>query len=185
MPASRYLLLPAYAALSLVAVALAADYVKPDIKPGLWEVTHVPQVSGQMPIPEDQLAKMTPEQRARVEAAIQASMSNAQKPRVSRECMTPEKIARGFDLGKHDDASCTRKVITSSSTELKLHDECSKPNGKSVTDVHFQVSGGVKMTGTVNVVMSSGTQSMTINNTLTGKWLGADCGNVKDAEVQK
>jgi hypothetical protein len=166
--------------------AEAADYVKPDIKPGLWEVTSVPQVSGEMPIPEEQLQKMTPEQRARVQAAMQSSMGSARKPRVYKECMTPDKIARGLDLDKGaTDASCKRTILASTPSELKLHDECSRPNGKSVTDVHFQVEGTTRMTGKVNIVMSSGGKSMTVNSSLSGKWLGADCGGIKDTEVQK
>jgi hypothetical protein len=173
----------------LVSVAvpvLAADLVKPDIKPGLWEVTTNPHVSGQMPIPDDQLAKMTPEQRARLDAAIKASQARSGKPRVYKECMTPEKIARGFDMDKESEgSSCKRNVVSSSANELTLHDECAKPDGKTSTDVHFEIKSGTQMNGKINVVMSSGTKTMTVNSTVQGKWLGADCGNVKDAELQK
>ena len=60
--ASRQLLPITLATLSVAALVQAAELVKPDIKPGLWEISHQPQVSGQLPLPEDQLAKMTPEQ---------------------------------------------------------------------------------------------------------------------------
>ena len=173
-------------ALTAICLAQAADYVKPDIKPGLWEVTHTPQMSGEMPIPEDQLAKMSPEQRARIEAAIKSSMSNASKPRVYKECMTPEKIARGLDLDRGGrDASCKRTIISSSASELRLHDECARKDGKSVTDLHFQIEHATRMTGTIDVVMSSAGKTMTVNSKLTGKWLGSDCGTVKDTEVEK
>ena len=65
-----------------IALAQAAEYAKPNIKPGLWEVTVTPKVSGEMPIPEDQLAKMTPEQRAKVEAMVKGAGS---KPRVYKD----------------------------------------------------------------------------------------------------
>ena len=172
--------------LAAAVAAHAADYVKPDIKPGLWEVTSVPQVSGEMPIPEDQLQKMTPEQRARVQAAMQSGMGSARKPRVYKECMTPEKIARGLDLDKAgNDASCKRTILSSTPSELKLHDECSRQNGKSVTDVHFRIEGTTRMTGKVNVVMSSGGKSMTVNSSLSGKWLSPDCGGIRDTQVEK
>jgi hypothetical protein len=181
--ASSKLLRVAYASVAVTVLAQAADIAMPNIKPGLWQVTTNPQMSGQLPIPDDQLAKMPPEQRARIEAAVQAS---ANKPRVYRECMTPEKIARGFEIDRHgEDSSCQRKVITSSSSELKLHDECTKPEGKSVTDVHFKVKGGEQMNGQITAVITSGTKTMTVNSTVQGKWLGASCGTVTDAELQK
>lgn len=166
--------------------ARAADPVKPDIRPGLWEVSMNPQVSGEMPIPDDQLAKMPPEQRARFEAAIKAAMSKGAMARTYKECMTPEKIAHGFDVDKNgDEASCKRKVISSSSTELTLHDECNRQDGKTVSDMHFQVKGGTQASGEVKVVSTSGSKTMTVNSSIQGKWLAASCGNIKDRELEK
>lgn len=173
----------ALTSLAVTAWVHAADVTKPNIKPGLWEVTTTPHISGEMPIPEDQLAKMTPEQRAKLQAAMQQHQT---KPRVYKECMTPEKIARGFDIDRSgEDASCKRNVVSSSANELTLHDECSKPDRKTVMDVHFEVKGGTQMSGKINVLMTSAGKTMTINNTLQGKWLGANCGTVTDAEPQK
>jgi hypothetical protein len=169
---------------ALTALAQAADPVKPNIKPGLWEVSISPHVSGEMPIPEDQLAKMTPEQRARLEAMIKAHTANSSTPKVYKECMTPEKIARGFDMDR-DDSSCKRKVVSSSSNELTLHDECDKPDQKTVSDVHFEIKGGTQMSGKINVVVSAGAKHMTVNSAMQGKWLSASCGAVKDAELEK
>jgi hypothetical protein len=183
----RKLLQVAVTTLIATTAALATDLIKPNIKPGLWEVTSHPQMSGQMPIPDEELAKMTPEQRARMEAAIKASMANTVKPHVYKECMTPEKIARGFDIDRHgDDSSCTRKVVSSSSNEVTLHDECNNARQKTVSDVHFEVKGGSAMSGKINIVMTSASgKTMTVNSTLEGKWLGSSCGAVKDAEVEK
>jgi hypothetical protein len=179
----RRLLQLALTSLAVTAWVQAAELAKPNIKPGLWEVTTNPHVSGEMPIPEEQLAKMTPEQRARLEAAVKAHQT---KPRVYKECMTPEKIARGFDIDRSgDDASCKRNVVSSSAKELTLHDECSKPDRKTSMDVHFEVKGGTQMSGTINVVVTSAGKTMTVNSTVQGKWLGASCGTVKDAELEK
>ena len=179
----RRLLQLALTSLAVTAWVQAAELTKPNIKPGLWEVTTNPHISGEMPIPEDQLAKMTPEQRARLEAAVKAHQS---KQRVYKECMTPEKIARGFDIDRNgDDSSCKRNVVSSSANELTLHDECSKPDRKTSMDVHFEVKGGTQMSGKINVVMTSAGKTMTVNSTVQGKWLGANCGTVKDAELEK
>jgi Protein of unknown function (DUF3617) len=174
----------ALVALALAAFAQAVEPVKPNIKPGLWEVSINPHVSGEMPIPEEQLAKLTPEQRARLEAMMKSRAANTTAPKLYKECMTPEKIARGFDMDR-DDTGCKRKVVSSSANELTVHDECDKPNQKTVSDVHFEVKGGTQMSGRINVQVSSGAKTMTINNTMQGKWLGASCGAVKDAELEK
>jgi Protein of unknown function (DUF3617) len=184
-PAPRRLVQLAYACIAMTALAQAADFVKPNIKPGLWEVTNSPQVIGDMPISEDQLAQMSPEQRARLEAAMKAGMASANKARTYKECMTPEKIARGFDIDKDEGKSCKRKIVSSTATELQLHDECESTERKTVSDVHFQVKGGTQMTGKINVVISSGAKTMTVNSSVQGKWLGADCGAVKDAQLEK
>lgn len=169
-----------------VTLAHGADLVRPNIKPGLWEVSVDPEISGEMPIPEDQLARMTPEQRARLEAAIKSSLAKGVQHHRYRECMTPEKIARGFDIDKNgDDASCKRKVISSTPSEVTLHDECDRPERKTVTDVHFEVKGGTQMSGKLKVLMTSNGKSMTVNSAVAGKWLGASCGDVKDAEAVK
>jgi hypothetical protein len=143
-------------------------------------------MSGQMPIPEEQLAKMTPEQRTRLQAAMQSGMANGSKPRVYKECMTPEKIARGFEMDRGaDEASCKRTIVSSTSSELTLHDECNRPERQSVTDVHFEIKGGTQMNGKINVVVTSSGKTMTVDSTVQGKWLSASCGTVKDAELEK
>ncbi len=172
----------------VAATALAADLVKPDIRPGLWEVTSTPQMSGQLPIPEAQLAQLSAEQRARLEAAMQAQLQNNNKPRTYRECMTPEKIARGFDIDRNsgERSQCKRNVVTSSPRALQMHDECQESDGAtSVTDVNFTLKGGTEMSGNIHFVLTSGSRNMTMNAVLQGKWLGASCGSVKDSELVK
>jgi hypothetical protein len=176
----------AYASAAFALLAHAADIIKPDIKSGLWEVTSNPKISGELPISDEQFAKMPPEQRAKFEAMLKAGMKSAAKPHVYKECMTPEKLARGFEAEGHGDAaSCDRKVVTSTRTELQLHDVCSKASGKTVTDVHFQITHAVQMTGTINAAITSGGKTMTVTSALQGKWLAADCGNIKDSEMEK
>ena len=183
----RKLLLVTVTTLTAATLAHATDLIKRNIKPGLWEVTSIPQVSGEMPIPDEDLAKMTPEQRARMQAAMKGYMANSVKPHVYKECMTPEKIAKGFDIDRHgDDSSCVRKVVSSSSSEVTLHDECNNKTQKTVSDVHFEVNSGTQMSGKINIVISNPAgKTMKVNSTLQGKWLAASCGSVKDSEAEK
>ena len=182
----RFALLPLVLASVAVTMQVGAAEPKPNIKPGLWEVTINPQVSGEIPIPEEQLAKMSPEQRARLQAMLKSNAARSATPRAYKECMTPEKIARGFDMDRGaEEASCKRKVISSSANEVTMHDECTKPDRKSVSDVHFEIKGGTQMNGKINVVVTASGKTMTVNSTMQGKWLAANCGTVKDAQLEK
>jgi Protein of unknown function (DUF3617) len=182
--ASSKLLQTVLTTVILIAGVRAAEIVKPDIKPGLWEISMTPKLSGQLPISDADLAKMTPERRAQVEAAFKSATA---KPRVLKECMTPEKIAHGFSFDRSgNDSSCTRKVISSSANELTLHDECNRQTQKTVSDAHFEVKGGTQTSGRFHVVMTSTDgKSTTWDSTFQGKWLGASCGSVKDIEMEK
>jgi len=169
-------------ALAAAALVEAAEYTKPNIKPGLWQVTVTPKMSGEMPIPEDQLAKMTPEQRAKIDAAMKGAGS---KPHVYKDCMTPEKIAKGFQMERGaDEASCKRNIITSTASELTLHDECNHTNRKTVSDVHFEFKGGTQINGKMHIVTTSSGKSMTVDSSVAGKYVTASCGSVKDAEPE-
>ena len=73
----------AVAAIAVGALALtqvrAADLTL-NVKTGLWQTTVSMETSGQLPIPEADLAKMTPERRQQFEAAMNTAMANASQP---------------------------------------------------------------------------------------------------------
>ena len=65
-----------------------ADAVQPlDVKPGLWETTTTTEMGGMPPMPADVLAKMTPEQRAKFEAAMKARAAQGAKTTTRRTCL--------------------------------------------------------------------------------------------------
>jgi Protein of unknown function (DUF3617) len=175
----------ALVALAIVVLAEAAEPIKLNIKPGLWEIASEGKIDGAPPIPDDQLARMTPEQRARFEAAMQASMAEAAKAHLSKNCVTPEKIARGLDIQQHNNASCDKKIAVNSASELDVNEDCSTDKGNTVMREHFQLSGSEQMSGSVHMVRTSAGKSMTIDSNIHGKWLGASCGDVKDVEIEK
>ena len=166
--------------------ARPADPIKLNIKLGLWEIATQANISGAPPIPEDSLAKMSPEQRARMQAAIQASMADVAKPRLAKHCVTQEKVAQGFNLDRqHDSATCQKKLLTNTATELQLTETCPEDNGSTSIDEHIQVSGSDQVAGTVHFVKTSGGKSMTVDSTIKGQWLAASCGDIKDFQLEK
>jgi hypothetical protein len=166
--------------------AKAADPIKLNIKLGLWEIATQANISGAPPIPDDALAKMSPEQRAHMQAAIQASMAEVAKPRLAKHCVTQEKVAQGFNLDhQHDGASCQKKFVTNTPSELQLSETCPEENGSTSIDEHIQLSGSDQVAGTVNFMKSNGGKSMTVDSTIKGQWLAASCGDIKDFELEK
>lgn len=158
--------------------------VKLDADTGLWEVTTHGQSNGAPLISEDDLQKLPPEQRERLKAAMQAAMAQAMKGRTMHECLTPEQRARGFDVGD-DSSSCKTTVVKNTSTELEVHKECATDNDRSRITERFHMSGRRQVSGTVDVVQSRAGNDLTLHTNIEGKWLGRDCGNVKDAEIVK
>ena len=173
-------------ALGLALLAGAAEPVKLNIKTGLWEVSLQTQFSGASPFASEKLDKMPPEQRARFEAAMQASMANAAKPKLAKHCLTPEKLARGLDPEhRADDETCQQKIVKNTSSELQITKTCVTEAGNNVMDQHFVMSGSDTVSGTIHAVRTVNGQTSNVNSNLQGKWLSADCGNVKDFEMEK
>jgi hypothetical protein len=164
---------------------LTAPVPQLNIKLGLWEIKTQPQVNGELPTSDESVAKMTPEQRARMQAAMQAMMAHMQQPRTMKECMTAEKRAQGFDTGNDDPTECQQTVGKDTASDFEMTRVCSTAQGNNSTDMKFHAVSSDHVIGTVNAMMSRGTKSITVNSTMEGRWLGSDCGSVKDFEMEK
>jgi hypothetical protein len=162
-------------------LAFAADFVPPNLRLGLWEVTESHSMSGMpaMPsIPPEALAKMTPDQRAMIEARMQAAGGN-KKPTVRRYCLTKEKLDKDVAFGQENN-ECTREVVNSSSSmiEMKLH--CKTKDGSSDGSFKFVALSPDSVKGTMHMTMkSSEGQTMNMDYDMTSKYLGSACGDVK------
>jgi hypothetical protein len=167
--------------------AWAADEIKPfDAKPGLWEVSVSTEMPGMPPmppmgsvpkLPDDVLAKMPPEQRARVEAMMKNRSAGGAPQMSNKICLTKESLQAGA-LGQRD-KSCTSKVVSSTSTKQAIHVECSQEQVKSTGDMTVElvdpghIKGAMAMKSTING------QSHDIKMSFDNKWVSADCGDVK------
>jgi hypothetical protein len=160
--------------------AVAADTPNLKVKMGLWEMTTHVQLSGAPIIPDDVLQKLPPEQRARMQAAL----AGLNKPRVLKECMTPDRLSKGFKVGERDDGDCKTTILTNTSSELALKSECSDSGGARVSNVRIIANGSESVTGTVSSVATREGKTVNVNAGVEGKWLGADCGSVKDVELE-
>ena len=157
----------------------AADSLTPlNVKEGLWEVTVTHSMSG-MPaapsIPPDALAKMPPEQRARVEAMMKGTPSTD----VRKECVTKEKLEK-HSAFSNNRGECTRTVVSSTGSKLELKFHCEEKQSSSDGTFLMEAVASDAVKGTMHMVMNSNNgHTMNIDFTISSKYLGPACGDVK------
>ncbi|MGO9863806.1 MAG: DUF3617 domain-containing protein [Terriglobales bacterium] len=160
----------------------AADKITPlNVKLGLWENTVTHSITGMpaMPaIPPDTLAKMPPEQRARIEAMMKQSGMGGPATDVHKECITQEKLDKqsAFDVTQH---GCTRTVVTSTASKLELKIHCEQKQAISDGTLVVEASGADSAKGTMHLVTNAAGRNMNMDFSFSSKYLGPDCGDVK------
>ena len=169
--------------IALIAVSAstlwAADKYQPlDVKTGLWEVTTMTILSGQMPIPPDLLEKLTPEQRARFQERMNAKSMQPAKPIVSRNCLTKEQLDKG-DSFTENRKSCTPAVVSSTKSKVEVRLECVENGVKIDAKVQFEAIDSENVTGQTQSVATGGDHTMNSSSTFTAKWIGSNCGTTK------
>jgi Protein of unknown function (DUF3617) len=157
----------------------AADKITPlNVKEGLWEMTVTHSMTGlpAMPaIPPDTLAKMSPEQRARMEAMMKGGASTD----VRKECITKEKIEKQLAFSDNR-KECTRTVLqsTSSKLEMKIHCEHGQQGATDGT-LLIEAVGSDNVKGKMQAVTNASGRTMNMNFTFSSRYLGPACGDVK------
>ena len=168
-------------ALPLFADPAAAPVKSPNlrIRTGLWQSTVTTNISGELPIPDDVLARMTPEQRKSIQDQMTASKAQNAKPRVSQICITQEKLNNGFQLDNTTHPNCKRTIMADTATAMEVHEVCTENGGTTDVSIHYRALTPESLEGTNHVEMVRQGKTMVSDGTIQGKWLGADCGDVK------
>jgi hypothetical protein len=160
---------------SVVAIPALASAASLNIKPGLWEVHSTVKRSGAPPIPDSVMAKLTPDQRTKLEAALKAQASKPPKETVTKSCITEKDLEKPIPLdpgGKNKD--CKSTLVKSSHTMQMVHVECTgQQNVKG--DWKFEAVDSKSMIGSMDMKVSAGSRTMTVNGKFEGKWLQASC----------
>jgi hypothetical protein len=147
-----------------------------NLKMGLWELTSMSQVGGQMPAIDT--SKMTPEQKAKFEAAMKSVVMGAHT-NVIKSCITPEKYDKAnFMMTDKDADNCKQTVSTNTSTSLEAAVTCTGERART-GQVHIEAPSPTLFKGTVKFTMNENGRPMTVDGTMTAKWVAADCGAVK------
>jgi len=161
------------------AVASQAGPVTLNVKPGLWQMTSSGEAHGAPPIPADALARLSPAQRAQVQAMMARSVAHVAKPHVFKSCVTEKELRQGFDPSEHSSGErCQSTVLSSSATMMDVRVSCvgERRGEHSSGHFHFTASSPVVMNGTIDMTMSDGAHTMRIKRVMQGQWLAADCG---------
>jgi hypothetical protein len=152
--------------------ALAAEPM--DLKLGLWETTVTTNISGS-PMPESALKQMSPEQRARIEAAMKKREAQGPRSHTTRSCLTKEKLNRPFEKqGEPANSNCKNTIVTATRTVQEYKIQCTGPEAHSGV-MHMEAQSPERFKSTVKMNSSRST----INVELNGHWVGADCGKEK------
>ncbi|HEV1287940.1 MAG TPA: DUF3617 domain-containing protein [Bryobacteraceae bacterium] len=163
------------AALILAAGVSRADDVTPlNLKPGLWETTTVQERSGMPSIPPETLARMPPEQRARIEAMTAGKAA----PTTRQSCRLENDLKPFTD---DNTQSCKQTIVTSTSTKQEVKMECEK----GTANVTVEAKDSEHVNGLVVMHMGANGRTMDMKITITAKWISSSCGDVKPSAVGK
>jgi hypothetical protein len=146
------------------------------VKPGLWETTSTITRDGEMPIPAEFLSQMSPEQRANLEARMKANSAQNTKSRTYKSCETKEKLQQAPFI---DVKECSLKIMRSTSRKAELKISCQSEGVKSSGDMLVEALSPEIVKGAGHMTVRGGDHSMNMNTTLSSKWLGSSCGEVK------
>lgn len=170
--------------LALGACAFAASTYAQDLKPGLWEISqNMKSGSGElernMAQMQKQLASMPPEQRRMVEEMMAkqgvAKGAGGGAGGSSRICLTKEMIERNEMPANRGDCRMTKRERRGNIMDVAY--QCAAPpsSGEGRYTVVSPEAYTMKMT--VRTTVQGKSETMTMDGS--GKWLGANCGNVK------
>jgi len=147
---------------------------KMNVKTGLWEITTQTGMTGTPPIPPDVLAKMTPEQRARMQA-----LSGSDRSHTAQSCVTEKDLEHGLEPQENRQSSCKVVSTNTTGTTQEIHMQCDNDHmkGTSVMKVVALDREHMQADMKMDAVSQGGPMHMTMH--MTGKWVSSDCGAVK------
>ena len=147
-----------------------------NVKTGLWESTVTSTRTGQVPIPAELLARLSPEQRAKFEARMKANSAPKGTTITKKDCETKEKLA---EQPFNNQKECKQTVVTSSSTKAEIKVSCDFGDVKANGTMQVEALSPESVKGSGQMTSNGGGQSMSMNTTFSAKWLGPSCGSVE------
>ncbi len=164
-------------ALAAMLPALAADNTPFKVKPGLWEIS-IDHERSVPPLAPDELQRLTPEQRSRLEQQRQTGPHHS----VSKRCLTQADVDRGFEpMAGMDRANCTR-TVTASTPSLRAGQLTCSGEMTGGGTYRFEAPTPESIIGRWDATLSRAGRTTATKGAVRGKWLGTNCGDVKPRE---
>jgi hypothetical protein len=173
--------------LSVSVLALAAlgatAQTAPKMKPGLWQI-HIEQERDGQKLPnasdrmKDHMKDMTPERRKQFEEMMKQRGVDPNATDAVKMCYSQKMVEHGAWT---DQGGCKTDFTDRSATSWKWHSVCSSLGYEGDGEATFSDADNftVKSSG----VATAGGKTVKSNSTRTGKWLSADCGDVKPMDA--
>jgi uncharacterized protein DUF3617 len=149
-----------------------------DVKTGQWESTMTVETSGAPPV---DLGQLTPERRARMEAALKKQQAQGphKSTHVTRSCVTREELSRmpfqDFEKTMEEQGeSCKRTVIAATRRRWREKMDCS---GKIAitSELSIEALSRESVKGSVTSHARGKDHSMSSKGAFTARWVSASC----------
>lgn len=160
------------------------------MKPGLWEITQKSMsgsdgINDKMAQMQQQMANLPPEQKKMLQdmmAKQGVTVGDAGMGGMSvKTCMTKEMIER--NEVPQAQSGCSASASPRIGNSQKIAFTCSKPPSTGEGQITFSGSEAYVMKMTVNTTVRGRAEKMDLE--AAGRWLGAECGDVKPIAVPK
>ncbi|MGM9480516.1 DUF3617 domain-containing protein [Roseateles sp. NT4] len=170
-----------FVVLTLAGLAAGAAHAQ-NMKPGLWEFKQTPQLDparqAQMAQAQKAMESMPPEQRQMMEKmmasrGVNVSMSGGAI--TIKTCVTKEQAERNM-APVHQQGNCSQDVKRSGNT-IQTHFVCTDPASEGDATVTLRGNEGFTNDVTMRHQRQGKTETTRVSGE--GRWLGADCGDVK------
>lgn len=167
-------------ALATLAGHTAQAQVAP-LKPGLWQIHSERETNGQKaPDMSERLKNMPPERRAQVEAMMKKQGVDA-SGNIGKVCQTREMLDSKNFVNSLPDCKTTYSVRNNAS--WKSHTSCPQMHLESDGEIFF--TNPENYTTKITSVTQTDGKTSTSHMTMTGKWLSADCGDIKPLSTKQ
>jgi hypothetical protein len=143
------------------------------MKPGLWEMTMKSDATANMP-------KMTPEQMEQMRRMGITMPQTQDGAIVTKVCVTKQMAERNQPPGM-EDSGCQSKNYRRAGNTYTVDIVCTGPTMKGEGKARGTFSGNESFTSTYDFKGTMNGQPVTQHHDSSGKWLSANCGNVKPA----
>lgn len=153
-------------------IAATASAATLDVKTGAWESTITSTMTG-VTIPADRLAKLPPEQRAKVEAMMK-SQSGQSHTTTQKSCITQKDLDENKFLQQVPEAGCKARVLSQSSTRIEFERVCGTP--PQVRNEHMVITA--TSPETVTMVGDFQQAGGKVHFEDKGRWLGSSCAGI-------